>query len=141
MSSHALTPPLSPFLLQAASSADHQSAQMALFSPITALREHGLTHPSGLQEAEVAAQDPVSFWPCSQFPRGLSPELLGPPLLLEAERATYTVSAEVQQLCPLLSYMCLWHSPVGTFQGTVLTGTWVLRTCHLHSWGSPHMGI
>lgn len=58
-----LPPPLSPFLLQAAFSADHQSPQMALISPITALLEHGLTRPSGGQEAEVATQDPVSFWP------------------------------------------------------------------------------
>lgn len=82
-----LPPPLSPFLLQAAFSADHQSPQMGLFRPITALWEHGLPRPSGLQEAKVATQDPVS-WPHSQFPRGLSPELTGPPLLLEAERAT-----------------------------------------------------
>lgn len=83
-----LPPPLSPFLLQAAFSADHQSPQMGLFRPITALGEHGLTRLSGLQEGEVATQDPVSFWPHSQFPRGFSPELTGPPLLLEAERAT-----------------------------------------------------
>lgn len=49
------------------------------------------------------------------------------------------MSAEVQQLCPLLAYMCLWHSPVGTLQGTGLTGIWVPCTCHLHSWGNPHV--
>lgn len=95
-------PPLPPSLLQAAFSADHQSPQMALFSPITALREHGLTRPSGLQEAEVATQDPLSFWPHSQFPRVLSPGLLGPLLLLEAERTTRHL-----QRCSSYAHCCL----------------------------------